>query len=384
VGKDTLESARDKPAGSVPTDRKKEKFFQASHAQLIWWNFTRHHGAVIGGVILVVLYLGCLFAEFVVPNDPQRRFAEHANASPQGIQLLDGPKHRMSPFVYSRKVTLDMKTFSKGYEIDKTQKYRVRFFSKGWEYRLWGLFSLDIHLFTVEEPGTLFLMGTDALGRDLFCRIIFASRISLTVGLVGVFLSFVLGCLLGAVSGYFGGVVDNVIQRGIEFIRSIPTIPLWMALSAALPTDWSILKVYFGITLILSLVSWTGLARVVRGKFLELRELDFVTAARIGGASEARVIFRHMLPGFTSYLIVNITLSVPQMILGETALSFLGLGLRPPALSWGVLLKDTQNIQNIVLYPWMLFPALAVVLTVLSFNFLGDGLRDAADPYKSA
>jgi len=359
-------------------------FFRASHARLIWWNFTRHYGAVVGGVILILLYLCCFFAEFVVPNDPQRRFAEHANASPQRVQLFDGPKLRLSPFVYGRKVTLDMRTLSKGYEIDKTSKYRIRFFSKGWEYKLWGLFPLDVHLFTIEEPGTLFLMGTDALGRDLFCRIIFASRISLTVGLVGVLLSFVLGCLLGAVSGYFGGVVDNVIQRGIEFIRSIPTIPLWMALSAALPTDWSILQVYFGITLILSLVSWTGLARVVRGKFLELRESDFVTAARIGGASEARVIFRHMLPGFMSYLIVNITLSVPQMILGETALSFLGLGLRPPALSWGVLLKDSQNIQNIVLYPWLLFPALAVVLTVLSFNFLGDGLRDAADPYKSA
>jgi peptide/nickel transport system permease protein len=268
------------------------------------------------------------------------------------------------------------------YVDDREQAYPVRFFVRGVPYELWGLIPLDIHLLGVEGPGTLFLLGCDELGRDVFSRVVYATRISMSVGLVGVAVSFTLGCTLGGISGYYGGTVDLVIQRIIEFLLSIPTIPLWMGLAAALPHDWTPVKVYFAITIILSFINWCYLARVVRGKLLELREEDFVMAARIGGAGEGYVIFRHMLPSFMSYLIVNLTLAVPYTILGETALSFLGLGMQAPAVSWGVLLRDAQNIQTVALYPWLMTPVFAVIIAVLSFNFLGDGLRDAADPYK--
>ena len=263
------------------------------------------------------------------------------------------------------------------------QATRCGFFVHGEPYKLWGLIP------TRRAPvrrrpatdATLFLLGTDRLGRDMFSRLVYGTRISTSIGLVGVALSFVLGILIGGVSGYYGGAVDNVIQRVIEFLRSIPTIPLWMGLSAALPPHWSPVKVYFGITVILSLIGWTGLARVVRGRFLSLREEDFVMAARLVGASESRIILRHLVPSFLSHIIASLTLSIPGMILSETALSFLGLGLRPPAVSWGVLLQEAQNLRSVALAPWLLTPGLAVVITVLSFNFMGDGLRDAADPY---
>jgi peptide/nickel transport system permease protein len=234
----------------------------------------------------------------------------------------------------------------------------------------------------VDRPGTLFLLGTDELGRDLFSRVVYATRISMSVGLIGVAVSFTLGCVLGGISGYYGGNVDLVIQRIIEFLLSIPTIPLWMGLAAALPHSWSPIQVYFAITIILSFISWCYLARVVRGKLLELREEDFVMAAAIAGAGKGHIIFRHMLPSFASYLIVNLTLAIPYMILGETALSFLGLGIQAPAVSWGVLLRDAQNVETVALYPWLILPVLAVIIAVLCLNFLGDGLRDAADPYR--
>jgi peptide/nickel transport system permease protein len=257
----------------------------------------------------------------------------------------------------------------------------VRFFVRGNSYKVWNLFRTDVHLFGVEN-GYIFLFGTDTLGMDLFSRTIYGARISMSIGLVGVFFTFLLGLIIGGISGYFGGVIDSTIQRSIDLLISIPTIPLWMALAAALPRDWPVVRTYFMITVILSVIGWGSLARVVRGKLLSLREEDFVMAARLAGATEGVIIARHLLPSFASYIIVSITLSIPSMILGETALSFLGLGMQPPAVSWGVLLKDAQNIVAIAHHPWQLIPCLFVIVTVLMFNFIGDGLRDAADPYR--
>jgi peptide/nickel transport system permease protein len=275
-----------------------------------------------------------------------------------------------------------METLQLKYEEDKAVRYPIRLFVHGESHKLLGLIETDIHLFGVEEPGGIFLFGTDSIGRDLFSRTLHGARLSLSIGLVGVALSFVIGITLGGISGYFGGAVDTFIQRVIEFLISMPTIPLWLALSAALPRDWPVARIYFGIVVILSLVGWGGLARVVRGKFLELRELDYVLAARVSGVSEWSIIRVHLMPNFASYLIVHVTLAIPEMILGETALSFLGLGLRTPAVSWGVLLEKAQNIHSVAIYWWTVIPALFVITTVMAFNFLGDGLRDAADPYK--
>ncbi|MBA7708517.1 Oligopeptide transport system permease protein OppC [subsurface metagenome] len=284
--------------------------------------------------------------------------------------------------MYGIKSKLDPETWDRLYVVDKNKKYPVYFFIRGDKYRLWNLLETDLHFFGVKEPGVIFLFGSDELGKDLFSRNLHAARISLSIGLVGVALSFILGSILGGISGYFGGVADMAIQRIIEFLLALPSIPLWMALSAALPQEWSSIKVYFYITIILSILGWTSLARVVRGKLISLREEDFVLAARIAGASEGRIITGHLLPSFLSYLVVNLTLAVPYMILGETALSFLGLGIRPPAVSWGALLQEAQNVRTVALHPWLLIPALFVIITVLAFSFLGDGLRDAADPYK--
>jgi peptide/nickel transport system permease protein len=275
-----------------------------------------------------------------------------------------------------------METFQYTYVEDEDTLHPIRLFARGSEYKLLGLFPASIHLFGVEQPGTLFLFGTDSLGRDLFSRTIHASTISLTIGLVGVVLSLVLGVLIGGIAGYYGGTVDAIILRIIEIIMSIPKIPLWMGLSAALPSNWSVTKTYFGLVIILSTVGWCGIARIIRGKFLQLREEDFVLAARVSGSRDIQIILRHLVPSFMSFIIVRATLGVPYMILGETALSFLGLGMRPPAVSWGTLLKDAQNIRTTVLYPWLLIPALFVILAVLLYNFVGDGLRDAADPYR--
>jgi peptide/nickel transport system permease protein len=284
--------------------------------------------------------------------------------------------------VYGLKGGRDPETLRMVFEPDLTERLPIRFFVRGDPYKLWGVFESDLHLFGLEDnEQTMFLLGADKLGRDALSRLLAGTRISTTIGLVGVLMSFVLGILIGGISGYYGGIVDTIIQRTIEFIRSMPTIPLWLALSAAVPKDWNPIQVYFAITVILSLIGWTGLARVVRGRFLSLREEDFVMAARLAGSKELRIIVRHMVPSFTSHIIASITLSVPGMILSETSLSFLGLGMRPPAISWGVLLQEAQNLASVALAPWLLVPGLAVVLAVLAFNFLGDGVRDAADPY---
>ncbi len=358
-----------------------EQYFLASQWQLMWRKLRRHRLALAGATVLALLYLVAIFAEFFAPHDIFQRHNDYINAPPQLVRVFDEGSVRL-PFVYPLVQTRNEVTLRREYTADTTRRLPLVLFVRGDPYKLWGIFRTDVHFFGT-QGGEAFLLGTDRLGRDMLSRVILGARISLSIGLVGVFISFVLGCILGGISGYYGGTPDLVVQRAIEFIISIPTIPLWMALSAALPADWPALRVYFAITVILALQGWAGLARVVRGKLLELREEDFVMAARIAGQGAGDIIRRHLLPSFMSYLIVNITLAIPGMILGETALSFLGLGLRPPVVSWGVLLKDAQNFRTVAIHPWLLIPGIFVIVTVLMFNFLGDGLRDAADPYTS-
>ncbi len=356
-----------------------QKIYVASQWQLMWRKFKRHTLAIIGGTILLIGYLVAILAPFIAPYSTRQR-SDYLYLSPQKVHIFhEGKLHR--PFVYGIEKEADPETWEWIFTEDKETIYPIRFFVRGADYKLLGFIKMNIHLFGVAEDGFIALLGTDDLGRDVFSRTVQAASVSMSVGLVGVFFSFILGCILGGISGFYGGIVDVIIQRVIEFLTSIPTIPLWMALSAAVPPHWDPLKVYFGITVILSLSGWCGLARVVRGKLLELREEDFVTAARVAGTNDWQIITIHLLPSFMSYLIVDLTLAIPGMILGETALSFLGLGLRPPTVSWGVLLKRAQNVRTVALYPWLLAPAFLVIITVLAFNFVGDGLRDAADPY---
>ena len=370
--------------GSAPSgnlSQAEDAYFIASQWQLIWRKFRRHRLAWIGGSVLAILLVMAVFSEFWSPYDIYERHTDLVNLPPQRIRIFDqGSFHR--PFVYGVTSERSTTTYFLEFSEDTSRRYPVRFFVRGAHYKVLGIIPSDLHFFGVDEPGVIHLLGTESIGRDMLSRILLATRISLSVGLVGITISFVLGCLLGGVSGYFGGAADMIIQRIIEFLQNIPQIPLWMALSAALPPVWPVVKVYFGITVILSIFGWTGLARVVRGKLLATREEDYVLAAKIAGSGERRILLRHLLPAFTSYLIVSITLAIPQMILGETALSFLGIGMRAPAVSWGVLLQQAQNIRSVTLYPWLIIPAALVVVTVLAFNFLGDGLRDAADPYK--
>lgn len=354
-----------------------------SQWQLIGRRFLRHRLGVIALFFLGVFYLLAMFAEFFAPVTREYRDLDAIYHPPQPLKFSFSKGLHAQAY----QAHIDPVTLRRFFTVVPGETVELGFFVRGETYRLWGLVPCERHFFgMVEDPaknGPFYFLGADRFGRDLFSRMIYGSRVSLSVGLVSIAITFVLGLFFGGVSGYFGGWVDNLIQRGIEIINAFPQLPLWLAIAAVMPGDWSSLRIYFAITIVLSLLSWTGLARVVRGKILALREEDYAVAARLLGASHARIIFRHLLPGFTSHVIVTLTLSVPIMILGETALSFLGLGLRPPIVSWGVLLQDAMNLQVVADYPWLLFPVIFIVLTVLAFNFLGDGLRDAADPYSS-
>jgi peptide/nickel transport system permease protein len=346
----------------------------------MWWKFRRHHLAMISAVVIILFYLVAIFADFVAPNTSEFYIAEYVHTPPQTLHLFR--EGRFEPHVYGYKFERDPVSFKKIFALDEETIIPVGLLVRGKPYKLWGLIQTDIHLFgpvNAEEP--FYLMGGDKTGHDIFSRMIYASRISLSIGIVGVALSTMVGIILGGISGLLGGTVDNVVQRTIEIVNSVPDLPFLIAVAAVVPIDWPIVRVYFIITIIISLRSWTGMARVVRSKFLSLREEDFVMAARLDGVKQQRLILRHMLPSFYSHIIASLTLAIPGMILAETALSFLGLGLREPAVSWGVMLTETQQVAVLANHPWLLYPAFAVIAVVLAFNFFGDGLRDAADPY---
>ncbi len=372
-------------SGVRPRAQKAEKLPEVealSVWQLTWLRFKHNRFAVYGGIFLIVMYVLALFAPFVAPYGVRHTHDTYAAAGPHSVRFVDANgRFHLWPFVYALEKKIDLETFASVYTEKTDQMYPVRFFAKGDPYVMMGFIHSDRHLFLVDEPGKIFLFGTDTTGRDLFSRIFYGAQVSLTVGLLGVLLSLVIGSLIGVASGMYGGVVDEVVQRLIEFLMSFPRIPLWIALAAVVPPNWSSIKVYFGITVVLSMVGWGGLARQVRGKVLALRDQDFVVAARLVGCGDLRIIVRHLFPNTLSHVLVMATLSVPGMILGETALSFLGLGIRPPMTSWGVLLFEAQKSRVLLQQPWLVIPVAFVVGTVIAFNFLGDGLRDAADPF---
>ncbi|WP_319771928.1 ABC transporter permease [Breoghania sp.] len=369
------------PAEAERLTPEQERYYQASQWQIMWWKFRRHKVALWSAVFLILLYMCVPFAEVIAPYTPNQRDNDHLYAPPQSIHLFHDGSF-VGPFVYGQIAEVDLEEMKWTYRIDETDVQPLRFFCLGDPYEFWGLLPGRFHLMCPAEGGTVYLLGTDRLGRDLLSGIIYGARLSLTVGLLGVAISMLLGVTLGGIAGYFGGFIDNLIQRTIEILKALPELPLWMALSAALPVTWSPIWIYLGITVILGMLDWPGLARAVRSKLLALREEEYAKAAALMGAKPGRIIRRHLLPGFTSHLIASATLSIPSMILGETALSFLNLGLRRPAVSWGVLLNEAQNISVVTVYPWLMAPVVPVILVVLAFNFLGDGLRDAADPYK--
>ena len=375
-------AATEEGEAALPVSVVEERISVATQWQLMWWRFKKHKLAMASSVIVILFYLVVVFADFLAYSDPLASEAQRSLLPPQRIQWLDNG--RFDPFVYGLSGRRDPVTFKRVYTPDPEKKLRIRFFAPGFKYHFLGVIPTDRHLVGVADAAaeeTLFLLGTDEQGRDLWSRLMYGTRTSLTIGLAGVSLSLFLGVLLGGISGLYGGLIDTVIQRVIEILRSIPTIPLWMGLAAALPNDWNIMQVYFAITIIISLIGWTELARVVRGRFLALREEDFVMAAELAGCGQMRIIFTHLVPSFLSHIIAATTLAIPAMIISETSLSFLGLGLRPPAMSWGVLLQQAQNIQALAISPWLLIPSIPVTIVILAFNFMGDGLRDAADPY---
>jgi peptide/nickel transport system permease protein len=357
-----------------------EKYYMAGQWKLMWWRFRRHRPAVVSMAFLALMYLSTVISEFIAPYDLQTRSSAYIFAPPQQVHLFHEGKF-LGPFVYDMKTTRDMETLQRVYTPDRTKPQQLRFFCLGDSYEFWGLIEGSFHFVCPPKGGHFFWLGTDRLGRDMFSRIVYAARVSLTIGLIGITLSFTLALFLGGLAGYYGGWVDMIVQRLTEIIKSFPHLPLWLALSAALPVTWSPLLVYFGITLILALLDWPGLGRAVRSKLLSLREEDYAAAAQMMGAKPGRIIGRHLLPGFMSHLIASATLSIPSMILAETALSFLGLGLRPPITSWGVLLNEATDINVVAVNWWLMLPVVPVILVILAYQFMGDGMRDAADPY---
>jgi peptide/nickel transport system permease protein len=360
---------------------KQAKIHLASQTRLMWWKFKRHRLALASGIFLALLYGMIIICEFLAPYNLHTRNVDFIHSPPQRVRLFHDGKF-VGPFVYGRNMQLDIKTLKRNYTDNRSDIQPIRFLCRGDNYRFWGLIDSNIHLACPAQGGQMFLLGTDRLGRDVLSRIIYGARISLTIGLIGITISFVLGIIIGGLAGYHGGLFDLLVQRVIEVLQSLPSLPLWMALAAIMPVTWSPILIYFGITIILGMLDWTGLARSVRSKLLALREEDYVLAAQLMGAKSGRIIGRHLVPGFMSHLIATATISIPGMILGETALSFLGLGLRPPITSWGILLTEARSVSVIAFYPWLLFPMIPVILVILAFNFLGDGLRDAADPYR--
>lgn len=369
---------------SLISTQEEERISIASNWTLVWWRFRKNKLAVISGIILIFLFIVVLNPDFFATMSPEKTDARQAFIPIQSIHWID--EGSLKPWVPAVIGARDPITLKMIWTVDENEKVYIRSFGKGYPYKILGLIETDLHLISAVDPknaGKIFLLGTDRLGRDQWSRLVYATRISMTIGMISVILSIVLGLILGGISGYFGGWPDLVIQRLIELLQSLPTIPIWLALTAALPRTWSPEKVFFAITIILALRGWTTLAREVRGRFLSLREEDFVLAAELAGCSRWRIILVHMIPTFTSHIIATSTLAIPVMIVTETSLSFLGLGLRPPAISWGVMLQEAQNIQTLALAPWLLYPGLVVIIAVLVFNLVGDGLRDAADPYSS-
>lgn len=359
-----------------------ERIYFASQWRLMWWKFKRHRMAVVSSIFLALIYSTLPISEFLAPYEASTRNTDFIRAPPQSIHLFHAGQF-VGPYVYGLDYHLNMDNLRREYTPDRNQVDKLRFFCHGDPYMFWGLVPGDTHLVCPAESAPFFLWGSDRLGRDLFSRIIYGARISLTIGLIGISISFLLGITIGGLAGYYGGVFDLLSQRLIEIIHSIPHIPIFLALAAIMPASWSPMLVYFGITLILGMMDWTGLARAVRAKLFSLREEDYVLAAQLMGARTPRILLRHLIPGFISHLIASATITIPAMILGETALSFLGLGLRPPIVSWGVMLNEAQNMNVVALYPWLLLPVAPVILVILAFNFMGDGLRDAADPYST-
>jgi peptide/nickel transport system permease protein len=356
----------------------------AGQWQLVWWRFRRHRLALASGGVVILIYLVAIFCEFLAPFPQDYYKAQYPFAPPQRLHFFQATEDgwAFAPYVNGYSIETDPVSFRRSFAVDEEKVLPVGFFVPGAPYKLFGLIPAEVRLIGPLDPrDPMYLSGADRLGRDVFSRTIYGTRISMSIGLVGVVLSLTLGIVLGGVSGFFGGVADTLIQRTIELLQSIPVIPLWMGLAAAIPQDWTPLQVYFAITVILSLIGWTSLGREVRGKFMGMKQEDFVTSARLDGSSELHIIFKHLVPSFTSHIIASITLAIPAMILAETALSFLGIGLRPPAVSWGVLLQEAQNVRAVASAPWLFLPGVAIVVTVLSMNFLGDGLIDAADPY---
>jgi peptide/nickel transport system permease protein len=372
------------PTSSKPRGERERKQQIAGQWQLIWWRFRRNKVALFSGAVVLLIYLVAIFAEFLAPYTPEFYEGRYAYAPPQTLHLFRSDENGLhfEPHVNGYKSAVDPESFRRTYVVDPEEVVPVSFFSSGEPYLLFGLIPGDLHLVAPENPrDPMYLFGADRLGRDVLSRTIHGTRVSMSIGLIGVALSLVLGIILGGISGFFGGTIDNLIQRSIEFLQSIPTIPLWMGLAAAIPQNWTPLQVYFAVTVILSLIGWTGLAREVRGKFMALKHEDFVIAARLDGLSEMTIIRRHLVPSFLSHIIASVTLAIPAMILAETALSFIGIGLKPPVVSWGVLLQEAQNIRSVATAPWLFLPGFAIIAAVLSMNFLGDGLIDAADPY---